>query len=162
MNRHLGYVLKAVVLLLLQAGAVGMISLKGVAPDLLLIFIAYIAVREGQMTALPWGFALGLVFDLTAGTVVGLAALSKSVAAFTAGYFYADNKIDMTLSSYRFLVVVFVTAFVHNAVYFTVFTMGSTIGFLGAIFGLGLASALFTATVAILPMLVASRRRASA
>ena len=75
---------------------------------------------------------------------------------------HADNKIDMTLSSYRFLVVVFVTAFVHNAVYFTVFTMGSTIGFLGAIFGLGLASALFTSTVAILPMLVASRRRASA
>ena len=161
MKRHAGYVLKAVVLLLLQAGAVEMVSLRGIAPDLLLIFIAYLAVREGQMYALPWGFALGLVLDLTSGTVVGLSALSKSVAAFTAGYFYSDNMVSMTLSTYRFLIVVLVSAFVHNAVYFTVFTLGSDIGFLGAVFGLGLASAFFTSTVAILPMLVAARGRTS-
>lgn len=161
MKRHAGYFLKALVLLLLQASAVEMISLKGISPDLLLIFIVYLAVREGQMYVLPWGFALGLVLDFSTGTVIGLSALSKSVAAFTAGYFYSENKVSMTLSTYRFLLVVFVTAFVHNAVYFAVFTMGSDIGLFGAVFGLGLASALFTATVAILPMLVSARGRTS-
>jgi rod shape-determining protein MreD len=161
MKRHAGYVVKAVVLLLLQASLVDMLSLKGIAPDLLLIFIVYLAVREGQMYVLPWGFALGLVLDLSTGTVIGLSALSKSAAAFTAGYFYSDNKIAMTLSTYRFLLLVFFTAAVHNAIYFAIFTMGSDIGFFNAVFGLGLASALFTTTVAVLPMLVAARGRST-
>jgi rod shape-determining protein MreD len=161
MKRHAGYVVKAVVLLLLQASLVDMISLKGISPDLLLIFIVYIAVREGQMYVLPWGFALGLILDFSTGTVIGLSALSKSAAAFTAGYFYSENKITMTLSTYRFLLLVFFTAFVHNAIYFTIFTMGSGIGLFSAVFGLGLASALFTSTVAILPMLMSARGRTS-
>lgn len=161
MKRHAGYVVKALVLLIVQANLVDMVSLKGITPDLLLIFIVYVAVREGQMTALPWGFFLGLVLDLTTGTVIGLSALSKTVAAFTAGYFFADNKITMTLATYRFLLLVFFTAFVHNAVYFVIFTMGGDIGFFGAVFGVGLASALFTTTIAILPMLIAARARVS-
>jgi rod shape-determining protein MreD len=161
MKRHVGYVFKAVVLLLVQANLVDMVSLKGITPDLLLIFIVYLAVREGQMYALPWGFFLGLVLDLSTGTVIGLSALSKTVAAFTAGYFYSENKITMTLATYRFLLLVFLTAFIHNAVYFVIFTMGGDIGFLGAVFGVGLASALFTTTVAILPMLVSARIRVS-
>jgi rod shape-determining protein MreD len=161
MKRHAGYVVKALVLLLLQMSVVDMVTLKGIAPDLLLIFIVYLAVREGQMYVLPWGFALGLILDLSTGTVIGLSALSKSAAAFAAGYFYSENKIAMNLSTYRFLLIVFLTAFAHNAVYFTVFTMGSGIGFFNAVFGLGLASALFTSTVAILPMLVSARGRSS-
>ncbi len=161
MKRHAGYVFKAVVLLIVQANLVDMVSLKGITPDLLLIFIVYLAVKEGQMYALPWGFFLGLVLDLSTGTVIGLSALSKTVAAFTAGYFYSENKITMTLATYRFLLLVFFTAFIHNAIYFVIFTMGGDIGFLGAVFGVGLASALFTTTVAILPMLVSARIRVS-
>ncbi len=159
MKRHIGYALKAVVLLIVQANLVDMISLKGITPDLLLIFIVYLAVKEGQMYVLPWGFSLGLVLDLSTGTVIGLSALSKTVAAFTAGYFFSENKIVMTRATYRFLLLVFFTAFVHNAVYFVIFTMGSDIGFFGAMFGVGLASALFTTTIAILPMLVTARGR---
>ncbi len=161
MKRHAGYLFKALVLLILQANLVDMVSLRGITPDLLLIFIVYVAVKEGQMTALPWGFFLGLILDLTTGTVIGLSALSKTIAAFTAGYFFAENKIVMTLATYRFLLLVFLTAFVHNAVYFVIFTMGGDIGFLGAVFGVGLASALFTTTIAILPMLIAARARVS-
>src|SRR6185436_19044513 len=110
MKRHFGYVLKAVVLLIVQANLVDMVSLRGITPDLLLIFIVYIAIREGQMYALPWGFALGLVLDLSSGTVIGLSAFSKTVAAFTAGYFFSDNMIGMRLATYRFLLLVFLTA----------------------------------------------------
>ena len=162
MKRHAGYVVKAAVLLLIQANLADMISLRGISPDLLLLFIVYLAVREGQMYVLPWGFLLGLVLDLSTGTVIGLSALSKTVAAFTAGYFYSENMIVMNLATYRFLLLVFLAAFVHNAVYFVIFTMGSDIGVFGAVFGVGLVSALYTTTVAILPMLVTARRRAAA
>lgn len=161
MNRHFGYVLKAIILIIVQANFADMVSIGGIAPDLLLIFIVYIAVREGQLYALPWGFFVGLALDLSTGTVIGLSALSKTVAAFTAGYFYSENKITMMLATYRFLLLVLLTAFAHNVVYFLVFTLGSGIGFFGAVFGYGLASALFTTTVAILPMLVSARARHS-
>jgi rod shape-determining protein MreD len=157
MKRHAGYVVKALILLVVQANLPDIISIRGIAPDLLLIYLVYLAVKEGQMYTLPWGFLLGLVLDLTTGTVIGLSALSKTVAAFTAGYFYSENKIGMILGTYRFLLYVLVTAFVHNAIYFAVFTLGSDIGFFGAVFGVGLASALFTTTIAIVPMLVSAR-----
>lgn len=161
-RRHLGYALQAVILLVVQANLVDMVSLRGIAPDLLLIFLVILAVREGQLAVLPWGFLLGLVLDLTTGTVIGLSALSKTIAAFTAGYFHSENKVAMNLSTYRFLLLVLLTAFVHNAAYFAVFTLGSDIGLLGAVFGVGLGSALYTTTLAILPMLVAARRRTHA
>lgn len=161
MNRHTGNLLKAVILIVVQASFTDMISIGGIAPDLVLIFIVYLAVREGQLYALPWGFFLGLVLDLSGGTVIGLSALSKTAAAFTAGYFYSENKITMTLATYRFLLLVLFTAFVHNVIYFLIFTLGSGIGLFTAVFGYGLASAVFTSTVAVLPMLVAGRSRHS-
>lgn len=162
MNRHVSYFLKAVVLLIVQANFTDMVSISGVAPDLLLIFIVYLAVKEGQLYALPWGFFIGLALDLSTGTVIGLSALSKTVAAFTAGYFYNENMIAMTLSTYRFLLLVLLTAFAHNAVYFLVFTLGSGIGFFGAVFGYGLVSALFTTILSVLPMLVTARAHQAA
>ncbi len=149
MKRHAGYFVKALVLVIVQANLPG-------------IFIVYLAVREGQTYVLPWGFLLGLVLDLTTGTVIGLSALSKTVAAFTAGYFFSENKISMILGTYRFLLFVLITAFIHNAIYFAVFTLGTDIGFFGAVFGTGLASALFTTTIAVIPMLVNARGRFAA
>lgn len=157
MNRHLGYLIKALILLVVQVNITGMVSISGISPDFLLIFIVYLAVREGQLYVIPWGFFIGLALDLSTGTVIGLSAFSKTMAAFTAGYFYSENKVLMTLATYRFLLLVLLTAFVHNAVYFLVFTLGSGIGFFGAVFGYGLISALFTAIFAILPMLVSAR-----
>ncbi len=161
MRRHAGYLVKALVLIVIQANLPDIISIRGIAPDLLLIFIVYLAVKEGQLYTLPWGFFIGLSLDLTAGTVIGLSALSKTAAAFTAGFMYSENKISMTLGTYRFLLFVLITAFVHNAIYFSVFTLGSDIGWFGAVFGVGLASALFTTTVAILPVLINARSRFS-
>ena len=159
MRRHFVYILAAALLILAQANIVTLFSIRNVTPDLLLIFIASLAVREGQLYTLPWGFLIGLVIDLTTGTVIGLSALSKTAAAFTAGFFYGENKVMLNVATYRFLVVVFITAFIHNAVYFLIFTQGSDVGIFGAVFGIGLASTLFTTTVAVLPMLVAARKR---
>lgn len=162
MKRHLDYVVKAIILVVVQANLPEIVSIRGIAPDLLLIFIVYLAVKEGQLYALPWGFFLGLTLDLTTGTVIGLSTLSKTAAAFTAGYFYNENMISMTLGTYRLLLFVLVTAFVHNALYFAVFTLGTNIGFFGAVFGVGLASAIFTTTVSVLPMIISARGRFSA
>ena len=52
------------------------------------------------------GFFIGLALDLLSGSdgMLGLSALTKTVAGFIAGYFYNENKTLQTLGSYRFLV----------------------------------------------------------
>jgi rod shape-determining protein MreD len=158
MSRHLKYLFLSIVLLLLQAKTMTFLTLEGITPDLLVIWVVILALKEGQLAAMPWGFGIGLAFDLATGSFLGLSALTKTIAAFSAGYFFDENKTGLTLGSYRFLIVVLVASLIHNTVYFAVFTRGSEIGLLRAVFQVGLATTFYTATVALLPMLAFARR----
>jgi len=158
MSRHLKYLIFSLVIIVIQSKAMTLLTLEGITPDLLTIWIVYIALKEGQLAAMPWGFGIGLVFDLVTGNFIGLSALTKTIAAFTAGYFYNENKTPLTLGSYRFLVIVLIVSLVHNTVYFMIFTMGSEIGLAQAIFRVGLATTFYTATLTLLPMLAFARK----
>ncbi len=158
MSRYLKYVFLSIVLVIIQSKALSLLTLEGISPDLLTIWVVYIALKEGQLIATPWGFAIGLLFDLVTGNFIGLSALTKTVAAFVAGYFYNENKTPLTLGSYRFLVIVLIVSLIHNIIYFVVFTQGSDIGLIRAVFQYGLATTFYTATITLLPMLAFSRR----
>lgn len=157
-GRHFRYALLTLVLLVLQTQVIRLLTLEGIAPDLLTIWIVYLALREGQLTATLWGFAIGLMVDLTTGNFIGLTALSKTVCGFTAGYFYNENKIPLTLGSYRFIIIVLIASLVHNTLYFIIFTQGSEVGLLRAVLQVGLATTLYTATVTLIPMFAFARR----
>ena len=105
-----------------------------------------------------WGFCIGLAFDLATGNFIGLSALTKTVCGFAAGYFFNENKALLTLGSYRFVVIVLLISFIHNMIYFMIFTQGSDVGFLRAIFQSGLATTAYTGTIALLPMMMFSRK----
>jgi rod shape-determining protein MreD len=158
MSRHVKYVFFSIILLLVQSKMMTLLTLEGITPDLLTIWVVYLALKEGQLAAMPWGFALGLAFDLLTGNFIGLSALTKTVAAFTAGYFYNENKTPLILGSYRFLVIVLTVSLIHNTLYFLIFTQGSEIGTLRAIFQVGLATTFYTATLTLLPMLAFARK----
>jgi len=157
-SRHVKYVFFSIFLLLVQSKMMTLLTLEGITPDLLTIWVVYLALKEGQLVAMPWGFALGLAFDLLTGNFIGLSALTKTVAAFTAGYFYNENKTPLILGSYRFLVIVLTVSLIHNTIYFLIFTQGSEIGTLRAIFQVGLATTFYTATLTLLPMLAFARK----
>lgn len=158
MSRHVKYVFFSIFLLLVQSKMMTLLTLEGITPDLLTIWVVYLALKEGQLVAMPWGFALGLAFDLLTGNFIGLSALTKTVAAFTAGYFYNENKTPLILGSYRFLVIVLTSSLIHNTIYFLIFTQGSEISTLRAIFQVGLATTFYTATLTLLPMLAFARK----
>jgi len=158
MSRNLKYLFLSIFLIGIQSQLMRLLTLEGITPDLLTIWIVYIALREGQLPATLWGFSIGLLFDLFSGNFLGLSALTKTVCGFTAGYFYNENKTPLTLGSYRFIVIVLVVSFIHNAIYFLLFTQGSDIGLLNAIFRVGLATTFYTASLTLLPMFAFSRK----
>ena len=158
MQRYLRYGIFTVILLVFQTTFVPFASISNIVPDLLLIWIIFVAIKLGQIPATVAGFAIGLAIDLISGHFIGLSALSKTVAGFFAGYFYNENKTDYTLGSYQFLIIVGLTSLIHNVIYFVIFVQGSEIGFWSAIFRFGLFSTIYTIALAVLSVFAFSRK----
>lgn len=148
----------ALLLLVLQSTFVPFVSLGGFVPDLLLIWVVYIAIRRGQIEATVAGFGAGLLIDLTTTQFFGLAALAKTIAGFCGGYFFNENKTDQTLGTYHFIMIVLLCSLVHNVVYFLVFFQGTDGPVTWNVVQSSIATALYTGALSALPMFAFSRR----
>jgi rod shape-determining protein MreD len=158
MNSYLKYSLISLVLIVAQTTLTRAIALGGIAPDILVIWIVYLSLNQGQLRGTIWGFGIGLFTDLLAGEFLGLSALSKTFAGFLAGYFYNENKTALTLGSYRFLLIVLLVSFVHNVVFFFVFTLGTEMRFWSFVLRFGVTTTLYTAILSLMPMFVLQRK----
>jgi rod shape-determining protein MreD len=160
MRQVVGYVLFSCLLVLLQTTLVRYLAIETVGPDLVLIWIVYLALREGQASATVAGFLLGLTVDLLSGSdsMIGLAALSKTLAGFAAGFFYNENKVLQMLGGFQLPLITAVVSLVHNMLYFIIFLQGTDVGWLGAVTLYGVPSALYTAGLTLIPMFVFARR----
>jgi rod shape-determining protein MreD len=163
MRQAVSIVFKSLVVVIIQTTLVHFLSFEGIFPDLVLIWIVYLAITEGQATAVTSGFALGLIVDMMSGKdgMLGLAALTGTTAGFVAGFFHDENRISSILVGYQFLLVVAVTSFVHSILYFFIFLQGTDTSVLDTLLSYGLPTTLYTTVVALLPMLVFSRRLSS-
>jgi rod shape-determining protein MreD len=145
-------------LLLLQTTFLPFITLGGYLPDLFIIYLVYIALRRGQIEATISGFIIGLLQDVITTHFFGLAAISKTIAGFVAGYFYNENTVEQTLGSYRYVMLVALCSVVHNLLYFIFFFQGGG----GSVFGSTIESTigmtLYTCVISVLPMFFYSRK----
>ena len=160
MKRLVVFALVSLGTVLLQTLLVRFLVVVDIVPDILLIWIVYVAIREGQLAATVTGVALGLCVDLLSGSdgMLGLAALSKTIAGFVAGYFYNENRTSQILGGSRFIVAVATAALVHNGLYFAIFLQGTEIGWWSIVFRYGIPTAIYTCLVALLPMFVFARK----
>lgn len=146
--------------LLLQTTLLKFLAINTIVPDILLIWIAYVAIRQGQIAATTTGFFLGLAMDLLSGRdgMLGLAALSKTAGGFVGGYFFNENKTAQTLQGFRFITVVLVISIVHNLIYFLIFLQGTGLSWWDAVVWYGVPTSLYTAATALLPMFAFARK----
>lgn len=153
-------ILLSLLFILLQTTLIKYLAIGTIAPDILLLWIVYLAIREGQMAGTTAGFFIGLVLDLLSGKdgMLGLAALSKTVGGFCAGYFYNENKTFQTLGGYQFILGVVVVSIAHNLVYFLIFLQGSEVTLWDAILLYGMPTTLYTAAMGLLPMFAFARK----
>ncbi len=104
-------------LLVLQLTVVPLISYNNIVPDLIILPVVYFSVKNGQRFGMLLGFLLGFLFDLFSGGLIGPAMFSKTVAGFIAGYFYNENKIDLTLGSAFFMIIVLICSSIDSLFY---------------------------------------------
>ncbi len=153
-KRYAIYLLVAIALSLIDIIFLDFIAIDGLTPDLLLIFCVWVTLSEGQFEGMIASFTFGLIFDILSLDVLGTNALSKTVAALIAGWFYKDNNIEQNIGSYRFLIIVFISSVVHNLIYFFLYIKFSNIAFIPFFGKYGLAISFYTTVMAIFPMLV--------
>jgi len=160
MQRVLAYIIISLALLVLQTSLVSYLAISNIVPDVMLLWVVYIAIREGQAAGTIAGFGAGLLLDFLSGTngMLGLSALSKTVAGFAAGYFYNENKTLQTLGSYQFVIAVTVTSLLHNVIYFLIFLQGTDVGWWGAVLRYGIPTTVYTAAFSLLPVFAYARR----
>jgi rod shape-determining protein MreD len=104
-----------------------------------------------------WGFGLGLGLDLLSGGILGSQALSKAIVGFLLGYFYNEEKTKQRQRNWPLLAFVATGSIINNVIYYGLFTQAST-GFMQYLTEHGGVSVLYTAIVAIAPMIYFSRR----
>ncbi|MDI6804099.1 MAG: rod shape-determining protein MreD [Bacteroidota bacterium] len=158
MGRYLKFIFISIIFIVLQTTVANIISIRSISPDFLLIWIVLIAIRYGQVESTLFGFAIGLLYDLATGGVIGLSSLSKSVSGFVAGYFYNENKTEITLGSYRFLLIVLLTALLHNLFYYLIYLQGSELNTFRSIVMIGGITALYTTTISLMPVFIFMRK----
>ena len=111
--------------LVLQTTLVPAIGIMGASPDLLMVALFFLARKTGPFTATWVGFFLGLAEDLYSPSILGQNALSRTAAGFFAGLF---NERVMRIDYIFQLMLLVLTFFLHDALYYTVQMMktGST------------------------------------
>lgn len=153
MAQYFRYAVMVIVLTVLQTTVVPFIGLHGVTPDLLLIYVIIIALREGQIPGTVVGFVIGLFSDLAAGDFIGLGALTKTIAGFVAGYFYNEATPLQSLGSSKFLWVVAIAGGIHNLIHHMFLLQGLSLPFTEIIVKFAIGTTIYTMAAALIPML---------
>jgi rod shape-determining protein MreD len=135
-------ILGVLVFLLMQVVLADRIAIGPIAPDFLVLVVAFFALYRGAVQGAVFGFAFGFLQDLSNPAFLGLNALVKSILGFSVGKIGSKTVPDN--APFLFFLFMSVT-FGHDFIYLLFYHwphMGSA---MAAIFGTALPSAAYTA-----------------
>ena len=126
----------------------------GVVPDIVLLYVALMALRYGRVAGAIAGFAAGLGADfLVLGSFVGLGALVKTALGFVVGIFRSERGEMLRLDPVTAFIGALVLAAVHNGLMVILMALDEGTRTLFLVFGVWLGAALYTAVVALIAAL---------
>jgi rod shape-determining protein MreD len=133
-----------IVLFVVQSVFVPCLSIRGVAPDVLLIFLVYWGCRNDRFNGIILGFLTGFMQDMAGDSVAGMFALSKSIACFIAASL-TRNRYELNPNFLGF--VLFVTTFSHHLVCAFVEYPNVSTGFFPSVLRYAIPSTFYTVLV---------------
>jgi rod shape-determining protein MreD len=132
--------------LIVQLTLGDLLAIQTIRPDLLLIALVYISMREGRRYGAIWGFLAGLAEDILLGGLLGARTLARSVSCFLAGTLMFNRSFR---HSYEASFTVAILAFVNNLILYGLVTTGQS-GFLQGSLAFVLFPALYTEILALI------------
>ena len=145
-------------LAVIQLTIIPLISIGQVGPDLIIVLLVYFTLLNGQVYGTLLGFVLGLLYDLISGGLLGSAMFAKTLAGFSAGYFYNENKIEYNLGTMIFVFIVFVCSVIDSFAYSVLAYSGTGINTVFLIFEMSILPSVYTAILTF-PFLIFKTRK---
>ena len=143
-NKYLKYSFFIVLITILHFSFVSFISVNGVVPDIFLVFVVWLAIKEDRLFGILAGFCMGIYMDFISGDIMGINGLTKTIAGFIAGGFHRKDGIKQIIDDYKFIFVVALCSVTHNLIYFLFFINIGQQSFILFYLRFGLASAFYT------------------
>ncbi len=147
------------VLIAVQLTLIPLVSIKGIIPDLVVIYVIIFSLRNGQLKGTFFGFLVGLFFDLFSGGLLGSAMFAKTLAGFVAGYFYKeDDEEDIFSNSILFTSIIFIAALIDSFFYAFLGAGEVELNIISLIFTNGIFPATYTALIGLAYSLLMRKR----
>ncbi|MCF7809882.1 rod shape-determining protein MreD [bacterium] len=122
----LKYAIWGVAVLIAQIALSPLLEIRGIHPDLLLIYVIVITFKKGKYAGLIIGFIAGFAQDSLSLEFLGVMSLSKSTVAFWAGKWLENREKVVNLSGW--FVLLLITAFGQDFISSLFILQGSHIG----------------------------------
>ena len=136
-----------VVLIIVQSSFVTLIQVKEIAPDLVLIFMVSWCIQKSRYQGVLLGFVGGLSQDLMEGGLLGVFALSRSIACYLSCSFpwshYHQNRVIFGIN-------IFIASLVHQIIYLVVVSQNAAGGFFKLALRYGIPSVFYTVLCSVL------------
>lgn len=158
-TRFIIYGVIAVLISIFNLSVLNFMSISDITPDLMVILVVWIGLREGRFAGLLAGFGSGLILDLLTFDVIGINALCKTLVTFIAGTLHKEGKEDRYMGNFYFVLIVFLCAVVNNIVYYFFYVKAGNLDFVSFFMKYGLASGFYTTVVSLLTLLSRIPRR---
>lgn len=148
--------LAGLLIFILQWLVLGRLRLWGAYPDAVLLFVAWMGLRNGRQAGSIAGFTGGLLMDVVYGTW-GIHMFVKTLVGFLVGLFPANERETLLILPQQAFIGSLVIALLHNGllVLFLALEAGTRNTFM--ISGLWLGSAFYTTAVGTIASLFNSR-----
>ncbi len=147
-------------MVVLQLSIIPFISIGAVVPNILIILLVYFTLQYGQIYGTILGAVLGILFDLVTGGFLGSTMFSFTISGFIAGYFYNENKREFYISTYFFLVIVFISATTNSLLQLLLNTSEIKLAVASLILEQSILPAIYTAIFGLPVLFYNQRKRA--
>lgn len=117
-TRGLIYVIFALITAPIQTSLIYIIEIDEYSPDLLLLLVVWIVLKEGRFRGIVFAFSAGLLLDFISSGNLGVNALAKTVSAFGVGFFFKAEKKEANTHTFRFVWFVMLGSIINFAIYY--------------------------------------------
>ena len=101
-KRVLMYAALGIGAIILQKFLDNFASIDMVSPQLIILFVVYLSLREGQLFGMGGGFLIGLLNDSLVTHFIGYTSFVGVMAGFVAGFFFKESDVDLTARTFNF------------------------------------------------------------
>ena len=144
------------IVFLVQWLVLGRLQIFGAYPDIVLLFVAWLGIRNGRLSGSVGGFVLGFLLDAVYQTW-GIHMFVKTLVGFLVGLFPANERETLLILPQQAFLGGLVIALLHNGLFVIFLALDSGTRNVYLISSLWLGSALYTAVVGTIAALFSTR-----